>query len=282
MKKLLLAVAISGTALFPAMSADLAEPVVANEPALFGYVEGGYLFKEIGDGIRQTTSLPFVNAGDGGSGAGELGYRLDGNWDVAARFRVWSLGAGETDHGGSVNDFGVDASRGYHIDAQVGYRPNIAPDLNLRAFAGVRYLQWDQDYGFHPDSPLNCCFMNTKASGVGPVAGLDGSYGVSEKISIIGGAELAVLFGDLKQQSGPSVHSSAPESVSRTFLNAGGYIGAQYNFTDKIGLALGYRADLVTNAGFSEFNLFGNAAPDGKSDIVVQGVFARLAFKFGS
>lgn len=281
MNKLLLAAAVSGATLFPAMAADLTEPVAASEPTLFGYIEGAYLFKEAGDGIVQRTAPPTVKAGDGGSGAGEIGYRLDSNWDVAARFRIWSLGAGETDHGGPVNDFGVDASKGYHIDAQVGYRPNIAPDLNLRTFAGIRYLRWDQDYGFHPDAPLNCCFMNTKATGVGPVIGLDGSYGVTEKISIIGGAELAVLFGDLDQNGGTGIHTGAPDSVSRTFLNAGGYVGAQYNFTDKIGLALGYRADLITNAGFSEFNLNGTA-PDGKSDILVHGVFARLAFKFGN
>lgn len=282
MKKLLFASIVLATmAASPALAADPGVPMeeapVAS--AFFGFIEGSYLFDEKGGGTRRGfLDGPQQNAGDGWGGAAHLGYRFSGPWDVSVRGRIWNHGEGEH-FGVDPNEFAVSSSDGFHVDGQIGYTANLGSGTEIRGFAGIRYLQWKQEAGFFPDAPLGCCGIQSDTDGLGPVVGFDFEHPFTDKLSLIGGAELAVLFGERSLTGGPTT-VPAPIDDSETFYHLSGTIGAQYNFTENLGLAAGYRADLITDA-VPETD-FLDMANHGESDVLNHTIFARLSFKFAN
>ena len=54
--------------------------------------------------------------------------------------------------------------------------------------------------------PLNCCFNNSEAKGIGPLVGVDATARIAQTpFSVMGGINGAVLWGDVKSVGGLTV-----------------------------------------------------------------------------
>ncbi|MBM3519970.1 MAG: autotransporter outer membrane beta-barrel domain-containing protein [Alphaproteobacteria bacterium] len=138
----------------------------------------------------------------------------------------------------------------FNLDGEVGYVIDVSGG-SFRPFLGVRYLEWDQDQGFRPDSPPGCCFMNSQFDGIGPRVGFDARLPVSEMLFLVGGADASVLFGNIDFDAGP-FHPSTSGNEDRTAITLGGYIGIDFAIAENISLGARYKILYLDGTSFSD------------------------------
>ncbi|MGE4014118.1 MAG: Lpg1974 family pore-forming outer membrane protein [Alphaproteobacteria bacterium] len=246
------------------------------------------------------TNLGFVESKSGNAGNFRVnaGYRFTGNWDIAAAYtglRSKSKTGSISTPAGSVdfyNVIGPYRSYGYSAtveikqridiaDFEAGYNFKLGSRANLRAFAGVRFVNWRQDTNsqfFHNSdftSPLGddhaADHLEATYWGIGPRVGASGKIPIAQIgrgwLHVTGGIATAVLFGEARNQItttayGPTYRDEF--SKTKAVFNLEAKLGLAYAFPiwNWVGtLSAGYRFDgwwgLVSTRG-SSFDLSGS------------------------
>jgi opacity protein-like surface antigen len=271
-------VAMVATSLFFAGMAQAADIGAPASPSNWLSIDGGYVFGHGGTGMLSGNGVlgtSRVRPGNGVWVAGDIGFGLSNGWDIAAGADYADLGRGKR-IGAGANIFGIDDTKMFSVDLEAGYRMPSG-STELRPFLGVRYLNFTQDTGYHPDVPLGCCSMDSKYNGFGPRIGIDATFAVSDPVSLTAGVDASIVFGKLKYNGGTSYvpRSGSHSSTATTF---GGYIGANYAVSQNVSLGLKYRVEVLHGASFSNAGLFVGAS--GKATRVLHSPTVNLTFKF--
>ncbi len=169
-------------------------------PGWFGEINGLYASKNNGAGIN-SNNVGFSTPGSGGGGNVRLGYRFNNPWDLAIGASYAKFNDGPHIGLPPANEWSVTGASVFNLDGEAGYNMGFAWG-GLRPFFGVRYQQVQHEMGYHPDVPLGCCGNNTTSDGFGPRIGFDGSVHLTGPISLIGGADVALLFGRVTKGGG--------------------------------------------------------------------------------
>ena len=223
------------------------DPAPASHNAFFGYIDGMYVFGNQGSGI----SAGFVGdgrstrPGDGHGIAALIGTMITPYWDVALAGTYTSLGKGKDNGLADPDSYGVDKAMGFSVDLQVGHHVTL-PNLGMtRVYTGIRYLEWDQEHGFRPPVPAGCCFMNSDAYGIGPLAGFSGS-------------------------------TPGNGTDARTLLNAQGRAGFALGLAEGINLHAGYKINWIGNATYTSQGFSDPSGASGKGDVFNHGPFGGI------
>lgn len=242
-------------------------------PGWFGHIEGIWASTANGDLISSGNNVIGANLGTrpgpGSAITGRTGFRMPGPWDFAVG--VFAADFKDGPHIGPppANEWSIADAKVLSIDAEVGFNQAFAWG-GIRPFAGLRYQQVTHTMRYHPDVPLNCCFNDTTGTGIGPRVGFDVAIplGLGVPLSVIGGLDAALLFGDVTSVGGPSVASG---SVNRTMYDLGARIGLDWEFMPLWHVALGYRADVSNGTFFTleGFTSGGHPSPSGTGNRIV-------------
>jgi opacity protein-like surface antigen len=274
-KKVLASVAAVAGFLALTNAAMAADPVVESSAQAYFHLDGTYVFGEEGSGIENGFDPTEVFPGDGVWVSGYAGYTMSSGWDWRIGAGFADLSAGDTD-GAGVDIYGVDDAKMFNLDADVGYVLDVN-GATVRPFLGLRYLEWDQDQGFHPDLPLGCCFMNSEFSGFGPKLGFEASAPLSDMFSIVGGADVSVLFGEIDYTAGTSSPASTGAD-NRTAFTASGFAGLDISLTENMSLGARYHLMYLNGTSYDNQNTFG--VPFGKASNLLHGPSASLTIGF--
>lgn len=282
MKKLLLGLlATSGICMaVPAMAADYVPPEPAPAGYFYGSFEGTYVLGDDGKGIQSGNGViggDRAKADDGFWISGHLGYVMPSGWDIRLGFGYADLSAGKTVGPAPSNEFGVDDEKMITVDAEAGYVFDLGEGSTVRPFFGIRYLQFKQDTGYHPDVPLGCCSMDSKFDGFGPRVGIEGAFAIADPIKLVGGADVSVLFGDIDFDGG-TLYVPGSGKKNRTVFTAGGYLGFDFAITENVSFGAKYRAMYLDGASWDNAGLF--VGPSGKGTNFIHGPTASLSFRF--
>ena len=243
-------------------------------PGWFGEIDGMYATKDNGSGIN-SNNVGYSTPGSGDGVSGRLGYRFNSPWDVALGVFYAKFNNGPDIGFQPDNLWSVTGASALNIDVELGYNMDFSWGA-LRPFFGARFQEVRDEMGYHPDAPLGCCFNNTTGQGFGPRLGFDGSIHLVGPVSLIGGADVALLTGQLNGTGGPEVASG---TATRTIYNYGGRIGLDWEFMPLWHVAAGYRIDVSNGSFFTQEGFI--AAPSGGGNLVVQGPFAGVRYNFG-
>ncbi|MFT3673499.1 outer membrane protein [Aestuariivirga sp.] len=278
MSKLLAGILLSSLAI-AALNAPLRAADVAPSDPGHGYIQlnGTYAFGDVGSGIESTNIITpgDFKTGDGVWASAYFGYVTPYGWD-------WRVGVGGADlsqgklRGTGNNRFGVDDAKMLNFDADIGYQMGSG-DINFRPSLGIRYLGWDQDQGYHPDSPLGCCGLSSGFDGFGPKLGFDAAVPMSGGVSLVGGAEASVLFGNIDHDAGTS-YSDPKGSKNRTAYTYGGYAGIDWAINNQLTIGARYNLMVLDGTSFRKANLF--TSPSGRGENVLHGPSINVMFAF--
>lgn len=259
------------------MSADY-NPAAANQ--FYLQVDGGYALGEQGSGIVDFSGID-VHPGDGTWFSGQFGTLNPSSWDWRIGAGFASLNDGDSDGAGGVDDYGVDSAKMFNLDADLGWATNLG-GLDVRPFAGIRYLKWDQDQGYRPDAPLGCCFMDSRFTGIGPHLGFDATMPLGGMLSLVGGADASVLFGEIEFHRGTSGGQVPPANGddSRTVFGLGGYVGFDVALMQNVSLGAKYRILYLSGSSYDDQGFSDPGGPSGKATNILQGPSASLTVEF--
>jgi len=251
----------------------------AQSNGFFGYLDGMYALKSNGEKTYQGYfPVPSIRPGDGFGIDGLVGMNLWDRWDAAVAGGYSELSRGkESNPSDPTDSFRVNESYSWHVDGTVGYNPEFGMG-NVRLFAGLRLREWKHKFDLVRPRPVNCCALNTKAWGIGPLIGFDGNIPLNETFGFFGGAELAVLFGKRKFNRGPGTPNLATGNSSKTMVDVGAKAGVNIHLMDGVSAGVGYKVSLTTNTTFSNAGLFSGNNPSGNANRVIHGPFARISF----
>lgn len=277
MKKLLVAVTALSSLLAFAGLASAADPVVEASGHAYFHLDGGYVFGEEGSGTEDGLDPGEVFPGDGLWVSGYAGYTMPSGWDWRIGAGFADLGQGDLNDNGPVNIYGVDDTSMFNLDADVGFVYDMG-GATVRPFVGIRYLEWEQDQGYHPDSPLGCCFTDSKFGGIGPRLGFDATMPISDMFNFVGGADVSVLFGEIEFDRGFETPPPSGDD-GRTAFTLGGYAGVDISLTDNISLGARYRLMYLDGTSYDNANILG-AEPTGKASNLLHGPAASLTIGF--
>jgi opacity protein-like surface antigen len=205
---------------------------------------------------------------------------MPSGWDLRIGAGYADLGAGDT-VGEEADIYGVDDAKMLNLDANAGYQLELGGG-NVRPFLGIRYLEWDQDQDFHPSVPAGCCSMDSEFWGIGPQVGFDATFGLTERLSLVAGADAAVLFGDIDFEWGTNPAEPSDGSDSRTVFNAGAYAGLEFAVTETMSFGARYRLMYLDGSSYDTqaFDDNINTPPSGKASNLLHGPSASLTVKF--
>ena len=246
-------------------------------PGWFGEVNGMYAGTSNGSAIN-SNNVGSSTPGSGAAGNIRLGYRFNSPWDLAIGAFYAKFKDGPHIEPPPANEWSVTGASIFNLDGEAGYNMGFAWG-GLRPFFGVRYQQVQHQMGYHPDSPLGCCENSTTTNGFGPRIGFDGSYRLTGPLSLIGGADFAVLFGRAVENG--MAGTVANGSADRTIYNYGGHIGLDWEVMPLWHIAAGYRVEATSGSFFTDEGFTPTGLPSGSGNRIVQGPFAGVRYNFG-
>lgn len=286
---------------------SLAAPVHAQtlENSLFASIYGGYLFNEsdpnfdFDDDDDKLGGLDSLRPGRNGHQiGGAFGVPLSERMDFRAAFTSESFRQDrdsdefkvyDTDKlGVAESDFNLQ-----YLDLELGYRPGVVGNGNLRLFAGTRLLHAfnnvDVDkLGTESDSEK--LGYQSETWGIGPRIGAEGGFQLGNSgVSLFMMGAGSAIFADVDRHAENSFGSideyfvsiEDDDSDSRTIYNLEGKVALGYDLTRSINFQIGYQAqqwwnliDRSENAGS-----LGLPDDDGSGDFLTHGPFGRITVK---
>ncbi|WP_457936130.1 Lpg1974 family pore-forming outer membrane protein [Mesorhizobium sp. 10J20-29] len=295
--------------------ADAADPneriATAFQPTRYVGFEGAFLLNDSDNTLsfdpedEKFGDLDPLKPGDDGWQVGaEYGARVDALWDYRVGVNLIDLGA-ETEGGGElistdeifVGYPGAETQmRIAFADLELGYRPAIGSNLDLRIFGGLRGLYarasstyWGSASGLPDPFPIDTDKLGDfqdETWAIGPRLGMAVAVPVIEErgISAVGSVAGAALFGERSTDYaftsliGLGTDRNERYSDSVTILNAEVMGGLNFALTSDAALTIGYRAQSFHNlAGSrSDVDKAGDYEGSGSGDVLVHGPFARM------
>ena len=255
-------------------------------PGWFGAIDGQRVFSAQTGGTQEFNNPPVyksLNPGHGYGIAGQMGYRFMSPWDIAVGGRYVNLNGGKGEPFDSTTSGGkITGATLWTVDGDIGYTFE-GPGYGVRPFVGVRYQHWRSKFT-DIDPPI---FNSTITSwGVGPRAGVDGSFVLSGPISIFAGVDGAVLFGKIKDSKNGNWLNAGDTNGhdSRTFWSVGGKIGLDWEVAPMVHIAAGYKGEYFNGITFEHLSPDDGVVTgpgDGRSAQLVHGPFVRVAYNLG-
>jgi hypothetical protein len=256
-----------GSASVVALCAGVAQPALAQDkPGIYLGLEGSVLMSGGTSEVLPSSTtgvgdLSVKPGGDGWSGKGTLGYRLNSAWDFAASLEGNWL---DTDSGARTRSDLLTTQSGqisskahyYLADFDAGYTVRLGDSGKVRLSGGIEYANFTNRqtsaYSYHgqitpfpnfsiPDNEGGSKDVTSRFWGIGPKLGIDGSYRLGRSdFSVVGGVSGSVLFGRL-HNSGSSAYYSytgGPRpQITPTYFDEGSKGHTAYGLSADIGLA---------------------------------------------
>lgn len=269
-------------------------------------VEGGFLMgpndvarDKLGSGV--SAGIVDIQDNFGYRAAISLGKQIDPAWDL----RV----------GGSLNHqlesisswgSGVIFSSGYgefrtdfdfeNLDFEVGYRPTLDDNFDVRLFAGVRGLHYTDSQRtvgsekLGPGNYVDYDFgVTSEFVGAGPRIGAeastrlgDSAFGISGMVSgaLLYGLERSTADGEFTVVSGGNVIQDVNITDSmeewKSVIDVAASLGLDYHVSDETTVTLGYRAQQLMNIGPAS----GGMSSGGEGNRLAHGPFLKLVSQF--
>ena len=254
-------------------------------PGWFGSVDGNYVIDTTGKGSSEFSGPGFGHRVPGGGwGAnGLLGYGFGGGWDIAATGNYMDLAHGKADAGSNppyaarITDMKI-----WGGGVQLGYSMKGA-GYNVRPFLGVSYQRWDSEFHDFIGTPFS---TDVRAWGVGPKLGFDAAVTLSGPLSLLVGADVAVLFGHIKDSKNANwlADPGLNGSDNRTFFTAAARVALDWEISPLVHLAAGYKAEWLDGVNYRSLDPNDGGpggAPSGRAHMLMHGPFVRLAYNIG-
>jgi len=251
---------------------------------LYWELDGAYVLADPNLGFVNGFGAPIqghgVGPGDGVWVSGHVGYVMPSGWDWRLGGGYAKLRAGDTNGVTPNNAILITGAHMYNVDADVGF--TFGRPVQIRPFIGVRYLNWNEKADIPASIPVACCFLNSDYNGAGPLVGFDLKAPISflQNVSLVAGADVAALFGDVDYQRGSFANPTANGSMSRTAWNYGAYAGFDWRVMQNISLGIKYRYMAVHGASFENPQLLSGTPPSGSPTNILQGPSVSLAVKY--
>jgi opacity protein-like surface antigen len=266
---------VASVAPFLAFGAACAADMSPPQAHSYLHLDGTYALGGAGGGIQNGFDPTIIHQGSGGWASGYFGYVMPSGWDIRFGGGYAGLGAGAT-NGTGANIYGIDHARMFNLDADVGYEMGSG-EMSFRPSLGVRYLNWNQYQGFHPDSPLGCCWMDSTFGGIGPKLGVDMSAPLANSLSLVAGANASLLIGNINYTTGTGSPASTG-AQGRNVLTLGGYAGLEWAVSDTVSIGARYNMMYLGGTSYDNQHLF--AVPTGTGTNLLHGPSASLTVKF--
>jgi Outer membrane protein and related peptidoglycan-associated (lipo)proteins len=255
------------TVKFPALMVALlvtgfaAHAQVPERLGMFGHIDGRWMW--LGGERIETAQITEQRITNGPGGQALVGYKLSRQWDVALASDVQGMLTQITQlRGGTLS---TDANR-QHFDLEVGYSGDW-----WRINGGLRGLRFAQY------ASLNIPGANSNAQrmimGIGPKVGFGARGALTDSWAIIGGLDMALLYGMIDDTGNGQPISSG--SYTRLVPQAAAEIGLSWRSADTPSLALTVGARVA--ASFNT-TIVGNGTLTGT--LVEYGPFLRFAYNF--
>ncbi len=248
-----MAVAVCGAA---------AHAQVPEQRGFFGAIDGRWMWLG-GDRIDNNFggAAPTTN---GPGGQLMMGFKFDGNWDVALAGGVQQMITEVTKiRGGTLS---LDTNH-QHVDLEVGYSQD-----NWRFNAGLRGLHYMM--GVNYNSLPASGYDQREMYGIGPKAGFSARFALSESYAVIGGLDAALVYTNFMDSGTGAL---IPNGNYWQFVpQAGAELGLGWRSSDSpsFSVTAGGRID----ASFNTTVMTNGASRGTRLDF---GPFVRLAYNFG-
>lgn len=264
---------------------------------------GGYLFSDtdsnlsFADGDSYFSDLRDLDPGGNGGLVGvAIGGPINPAWDWRASFNAQFLGDDETSLS-QDNQVAEDRFNFQYFDLELGYRPGVIPESNLRLFAGFRALRAANDihYGYEDESDgkLGRFDHDIDMVGIGPRIGADASIPLGNSGASISARGAASAIFTRVDHSFSFYEDALPFpdegrldlDDNRTVYNLEASLAVDYAVSDRMSLSVGYQAqqwwDLATTVSNAGSDTGSSDFPGkiGSGDVLTHGPFARMTIK---
>lgn len=255
-----------------------------------------------------------VHDGRGSGGAATVGYSWSNGWSAAVQYRrletdneegpfdslvINSLGPLDADPGAESVFFpllnaSVDVSTNYSALSVEAAKEFALGANRIQVFGAVRYQSLDRAVdviGGIPDFPAVVTFTD-KFHGLGPQAGLRGGLQIVPGLALIGGASVAVLFGESEFASGLTADSYPGYAFTAQDRRTVAALDGEGGVSISLGagaLTFGYRVDALRGVFDPNQRVPAGSVALGypqigepNDDFLAHGPFARLTVPFGT
>lgn len=234
---------------------------VPEQRGMFGHIDGRWMW--LGGERIETAQITEQRTTSGPGGQALIGFKLTPHWDIALAGDVQGLLTQITQlRGGTLS---TDANH-QHFDLEVGYSEGW-----WRVNGGLRGLRFQQN------AALNVPGVNTSAQrlllGIGPKIGFGARGALSDSWAVIGGADLALLYGMFEDTGSGLPISSA--TYSRIVPQVGAELGLSWRSADTPSLAFTAGGRIATS-----FNTTIVADGTQTGTLFEYGPFVRIAYNF--